>query len=434
MVGHRWVDEIATTGKVAKAGVMDADLGAMDRFVVYRVRFQVSNTSDEAVELTPVLEAGYGAQPTGWFTVPAVDPLYGNPFYVASDDGKVFVARSAAIAAAKLRDAKGPPATRSQTQDLAPGDASAEPAGSPHTRQHAGSGCQPRTGACIRRPGVSSSGLNPAPPITLPANSFTEVEFAVRATVSAAWSGVYAFRLQPVAETIDPGQPLVVTMRERPTIQLTLPRSATNDARTSFGGNRYSLATPVATTGPQYRLVADVRLAATVDPTSPHIESSLADDGCAACHSAHRAAQQPLIMNTYRADPLRSATEPYDGADFALCIQCHQESPFADTSGSANPLTDFPGHGYHLGMIENDGTGGLEIDTPGDGQGNALCAECHYNLHGTPSSERGLVIFAPDVEPFNGVLTYDAPTQSCTLTCHGRDHDGLTFAVPSSGS
>jgi hypothetical protein len=139
-------------------------------------------------------------------------------------------------------------------------------------------------------------------------------------------------------------------------------------------------------------------------------------------------------MNVYRTDPLRAATEPYDGADFALCIQCHQESPFADTSGSTNPLTSFPGHGYHLGLIEEDGTGGLDINTAGDGQGNALCAECHFNLHGLPSSERGLVIFAPDVEPYNDQLTYDASTQSCTLTCHGRAHDGLTFAVPAAGT
>jgi hypothetical protein len=164
-----------------------------------------------------------------------------------------------------------------------------------------------------------------------------------------------------------------------------------------------------------------------VDPTSPHISSSLSDDGCASCHSVHRSSSTPLLSNLYRVDPLRSATEPYDGADFGLCLTCHQESPYADVSGSSNPLTGFAGHGFHLGHIEENGLGGVEITVPGDGQGNALCAECHYNLHGVPTSERGLVRFAPDVLPFNGEITFDAAAGSCTLTCHAKQHDALTF-------
>jgi hypothetical protein len=51
-----------------------------------------------------------------------------------------------------------------------------------------------------------------------------------------------------------------------------------------------------------------------------------------------------------------------------------------------------------------------------------------------PTSERGLVQFAPDVLPFGGQLGYDAATGSCTLTCHGKDHDGLTFQVTQPGT
>ena len=86
-----------------------------------------------------------------------------------------------------------------------------------------------------------------------------------------------------------------------------------------------------------------------------------------------------------------------------------------------------------MGHIPEKGAGGVDITAPGDGQGNALCAECHYNLHAVKTSERGLVEFAPDVLPFNGQVTYDAATQSCTLTCHGRDHNGLTFQTPPPG-
>jgi hypothetical protein len=362
----------------------------MERFTVYRVRFQVVNAGDIAVDLLPALEAGIGASPDGWSLVPEVDPVAGRPFYAASDDGRVFRVRSTDITVAALRLATGP---------------------------------APEFAAF---PGETSAGLNPAPVVTLPPRTFTEVEFAIRATVDAAWTQAYAFRLRPTDDTVAAGAPAVVTMRPKPPIVLTVPPSIT---AASQPATRYQLALATApATGPVYRL------AALVDPTSPHISSTLDADGCASCHATHRATNEPLISNLYRVDPLRSAIEPYDGADFGLCLTCHQESPFADVSGSPNALTNFPGHGFHLGLIEETGTGGVEITVPGDGQGNALCAECHYNLHGVPTSERGLVLFAPDVVPFDSQVTFDAATQSCTLTCHGKDHDGLSFQAAQPGT
>ncbi len=392
-VTHHWVDTVAMSGAVAERGDVDAGLTGMDRFVVYRVRFQVANTGDDPIVLVPQLDAGRGAAPADWTEVPAVDPRPGSPFYAASDDGRVFRARSTEIAVSDLRSS----APAADLQPVA---------------------------------GLGSAGVNPAPTVSLPGHSYTELEFAIRASVSAGWTETFALRLAPGAETVDAGPPLVVKMRTRPPIHLTLPKSATTDTAATLQVQQpqYALAVAGPASGPMYPL------AATVDPSSPHISSSLADDGCAACHSAHRASSTPLTSNVYRLNPLRAATEPYDAADFALCIQCHQESPFADTSGSSNPLTTFAGHGYHLGHIQDNGTNGLDIETPGDGQGNALCAECHDNLHGVPSSERGLVIFAPDVEPFNGQISFDPATQSCTLTCHGREHDGLTFEVPPPGA
>jgi hypothetical protein len=399
-VAHSWVDKVDAAGDVVQAGATDGDLARMERFVVYRIRFQVLNSGNAPVELTPILEAGTGADPGTWAAVPEVDPAPGQPFYAASDDGAVFRVRSTVVPPFALRLGDGP---------------------APDFRAVAG---------------VASAGLNPAPAITLPPRTFTEVEFAVRATVNAAWTQSYAFRLQPAAVTVAAGAPVVVTMRSRPPVVLTMPTAATTLSPASPGVPRYELAVArTSPAGPAYPL------AALVDPDSPHVESSLTSDSCAACHAPHRAPSDPLLDATYRVDPLRSATEPYQGTDFALCLECHQEAPFADTSGSPSTLTSFPGHGFHMGLIEENGTGGLDITTPGDGQGNALCAECHYNLHAVPSSQRGLVLFAPDVVPYDGTdaahvgeLVYDPATQSCTLTCHGKAHDGLTFQATQPGT
>ncbi len=209
-------------------------------------------------------------------------------------------------------------------------------------------------------------------------------------------------------------------MRAKPPIVLTVP-----DPKVSAAGDTTGYRLAVATVGPQDGPAYP--LAPLANPNSPHIASNITSDGCVACHGGHASQTNPLLSRAYRIDPLVSRGEAYNVADFGLCLTCHQESPYADTSGSANPLTIFPGHGFHLGHIPEKGTGGLEITVPGDGQGNALCAECHYNLHGNPASPRGLVLFAPDVEPFNGRVSYDTANQSCTLTCHGRDHDGLVF-------
>ncbi len=407
MVGHTWADTTDATGKVVDSGATDAALTGMQRFVVYELRFEVANTGATEIQLDPTLEAGIGASPDVWTAVPAVDPAPGQPFYAASDDGRTFRVRTAPIDPSAFRS---PAASTNGTQPSAGGaSAGVTPAPTP--------GAQPVGG-------VASAGVNPAPTITLPPNSYTEIEFAVRATIGAAWQQTYAFRLQPTDDTVAPGTPLTVTMQARPAVRLTLPSSTTRDDPTGLATGFQLAAASAPSSGTLYPL------SATVDLDSPHIALSLTSDGCAACHAAHTGIQQSLLSGVYRLDPLKSWTEAYDGADFALCISCHAESPFADVSGSPNAGTTFAGHGYHMGDIEDTGTGGLDITVAGDGEGNALCGECHYNLHGLPTSERGLVVFAPDVQPYNGQITYDPTTQSCTLTCHDKPHDGLTFATP----
>ena len=172
---------------------------------------------------------------------------------------------------------------------------------------------------------------------------------------------------------------------------------------------------------------------ALVDPTSPHIVGdNLTNDGCAGCHQTHHASQPSLLSTMYRINPLLASGEAYAAGNFALCWTCHSATqPAIEDATGATPGTNFPLHGFHLEDIGSFGTGGVNIETPGDGQGNAVCAECHYNLHGTPSSQRGLVVFAPDVLPYNGQpISYDATSGTCTLTCHGIDHNGAVVLSP----
>ncbi len=143
----------------------------------------------------------------------------------------------------------------------------------------------------------------------------------------------------------------------------------------------------------------------------------------------HASQYRGILIQSYRDRVLKSPDEPYDGADFALCYVCHAEQPYR-SSTSAN--TAFRDHDLHVSSNAGEGPGGTDIDIPGQGGGNALCAECHFRTHGTAEAynagdraNSGLVNFAPNVEPLNGVLkfTKTANGGSCTLVCHGKPHD-----------
>ena len=192
-----------------------------------------------------------------------------------------------------------------------------------------------------------------------------------------------------------------------------------------------------ATPSPSLAPKVIIGLQAFVDPNSPHVVTdTLSSDTCAICHRAHDASSANLLSTTYRIVPLRSANEPYSANDFALCWSCHSgtEAAIEDPTGATSG-TNFPSHGFHLQSIGSSGSGGTDITVAGDGEGNALCAECHYNLHGTTASDRGLVVFAPDVQPYSGQpISYDPVSGNCTLTCHGAAHDGANGLVPASAA
>ena len=84
----------------------------------------------------------------------------------------------------------------------------------------------------------------------------------------------------------------------------------------------------------------------------------------------------------------------YSAGDFALCYVCHGQAPFAP-DGTSN-ATNFSLHGLHLTGLAKNGSGGTDIDTAGDGQGNAICAECHFRLHSTTNKVGTQVIRSPD--------------------------------------
>ncbi len=161
--------------------------------------------------------------------------------------------------------------------------------------------------------------------------------------------------------------------------------------------------------------------------------------------SPHTSQYWGLLLQNYRdgrfpgtaplaGQGLKPATEPYAEQDFSLCYLCHAEAPFLNTATGA---TNFDNHASHLtGHAAKGSNPDPSIDTPGAGQGNAICAECHFRIHGTALAynvaDRGnpaLVNFAPNVEPLNGVLTFTktATGGTCTLVCHGAPHDNKSY-------
>ena len=153
--------------------------------------------------------------------------------------------------------------------------------------------------------------------------------------------------------------------------------------------------------------------------------------------SAHTSSNRGILLQNYQDRVLSSSTAAYAPANFALCYTCHAEEPFANSTAND---TNFQLHGLHVTGLAGIGTGSTNIDTAGAGQGNALCAECHFRLHSTtfkvgtqavPGSR--LVNFAPDVTPYpadGGTISWTPNATgggSCTLICHGKSHDNLSY-------
>lgn len=167
----------------------------------------------------------------------------------------------------------------------------------------------------------------------------------------------------------------------------------------------------------------------------PQLPGVLADPAAGGDLSPHASQYRGILIQPYRDRVLKSAGEAYVAADFGLCYVCHAEAPFLNNSTGA---TNFDLHAKHLAGISNEGAGsGADIDTAGAGQGNAICAECHFRVHGTAlrTGAQGafsrLVNFAPNVTVSGGVINFTAKSGtaqgSCTLTCHGESHSNAHY-------
>jgi predicted CXXCH cytochrome family protein len=147
----------------------------------------------------------------------------------------------------------------------------------------------------------------------------------------------------------------------------------------------------------------------------------------------HTSTNRGILIRNYKDRVLETASAAYSAGDFALCYVCHAEAPFSSETTTA---TNFKLHGLHVMKLQGKGSGGTDIDTPGAGQGNAICAECHFRLHsttnkvGAPGGSR-LVNFAPNVTANGGVIKWtpgSTGSGSCTLTCHDKSHSGESYS------
>ncbi len=121
-----------------------------------------------------------------------------------------------------------------------------------------------------------------------------------------------------------------------------------------------------------------------------------------------------ILRARYRTQ-LKPAGEAYNSQDFELCFICHWEAPFS--TRMYRNYSNFRYHELHLTRLGRDG--------------NAICKECHYNIHSTkltyyPANRNysRLVSFAPNVQGLNGNdPIWDFNNRECWLTCHGQTHN-----------
>lgn len=165
---------------------------------------------------------------------------------------------------------------------------------------------------------------------------------------------------------------------------------------------------------------------------------------CSSCHASdtglrgpHGSRNKHILKAAYRETlKPRSAVNDYRADEFGLCLTCHNGAAFADGSRSSRNDSAFRLHGFHLNQLYGD-PGANQINASDDistrdaGRGNAICRECHFNIHGVTTTAR-LVKFAPNVNGFKG---QGEPSFSpigdsggrCRLRCHGQDHDNMSY-------
>lgn len=148
----------------------------------------------------------------------------------------------------------------------------------------------------------------------------------------------------------------------------------------------------------------------------------------------HTSQYRGVLLQNYKDRVLKTSASAYAAADFALCYLCHGETPFRNETSTQ---TNYRFHGFHTFKLTGMGSGGTDIDTAGAGQGNAICAECHFRIHSTTYKDGAqtltgtrLVNFAPNVLPSGSTRSWTSTgtgTGTCTLTCHGVSHSNWSY-------
>ena len=190
-----------------------------------------------------------------------------------------------------------------------------------------------------------------------------------------------------------------------------------------------------------YRLFDNLTSESTIRCVNCHTSGSTADVPSPSPGTAlapHTSSNRGILIRNYQDRVLKSAGSAYSSDDFALCYVCHAVEPFGP--GGTNSATNFKEHAFHLTELADKSSGGTgDIDTPGAGQGNAVCAECHFRLHSTTYKDGSqgidgsrLVNFAPNVTTNgSGVRSWTkgaTGSGSCTLTCHGYRHSPESYS------
>lgn len=158
--------------------------------------------------------------------------------------------------------------------------------------------------------------------------------------------------------------------------------------------------------------------------------------GATQFNATHASPNRGMLNRPYRDRLLLTTSEPGSTSRFALCFTCHTDVPFKSQTSSG---TAFRYHWLHTMNISGKGTYGTgSIDSDGAGNGDALCAECHFRLHSNINAVAGqtidgsrLVNFAPNVQTWGGVIAWTKrngqTAGTCTLMCHGQDHQGTAY-------
>ncbi|MFQ5552178.1 MAG: cytochrome c3 family protein [Candidatus Methylomirabilales bacterium] len=161
----------------------------------------------------------------------------------------------------------------------------------------------------------------------------------------------------------------------------------------------------------------------------------------------HGSVYTRLLRGRYVTDPRPFTRGPFNENNFQLCFFCHDVNAFNDASRNRSDLTNFFSsdrdnlHWFHLTRIDGD-----------NGFGNALCHDCHYNVHS--NVEAANTLFEPPPDGDTHLVNFDPPhtaanaakplwffnppnttrfgetspsrnTISCDLVCHGAQHDDV---------